>query len=61
MNLRKPSMNYRYNLDECLIILNYFMNLPNFRILFSGLLNLLLPKLLESYDIKVDDSIVLDS
>ena len=33
-------MNYKNDLDECLTYLNYFFDLPNFRIFFG------LPKLL---------------
>ena len=34
-------MNYKNDLDECLTYLDYFFDLPNFRILFFGLPNLL--------------------
>ena len=50
-------MNFRNDLDECLIY--YFLNLPNFRVLFFGLPNLFshfhyllsrkVPKLLECH------------
>ena len=41
IKLGNPSMNYKNDLDECLTFLNYFVNLPNFRILIYGLPNLL--------------------
>ena len=59
MKLGKPSMNHKNDLDECWYILNFFLNFPNFRILYSKLPNLLsyfdyllgkkVPKLLESW------------
>ena len=61
MKTKKSFMNYKNDLDECLTFLNYFLNVLNFRILFSRLPNLLLhfnlllgkkvPKLPESYGI----------
>ena len=59
--IRKPSINYRNDLDECLVFYGSLLNLPNFRILFYGLPSLLsnfnqllsvkVPKLLDSYGV----------
>jgi hypothetical protein len=59
MTLGKPFMNFRNDLDKCLTYLELLFKLPNFRILFFRLRNLLLhfnklfgkkvPKLLETY------------
>ena len=42
MELGKPFVNYRNDLDEFQLILNHFLNMPNIKILFYGLPNLLL-------------------
>ena len=64
MKLRKPFMNYKNDLDECLTYFNLIFNFPNFRLLFTGLPNLLshfnwlldgkVPKLLENYGNRLD-------